>query len=77
MNRWSAAEPHSPPRRADRMLTLAARRRGEVERDRRVPVACPRCGVHLATVPPEGEAWCPRCACWVAADDGPPRPAAT
>ena len=62
------------PARVERLLVLAARRRGRVERDGLVEVACGRCGAHLAEARPGAQAWCPWCAEWSTADDdGPPR----
>jgi len=77
VNRWPAPEPPSRPRRADRLLVLAARKRGRVERDALLRVACPGCLAELGAVLLSGQIWCPTCGVWAGADDGPATPEAT
>ncbi len=67
-------EPDKFVRRRDRLLSLASKQRTNRRSAEVVAVACGRCGASLAEARPGAQAWCPRCAEWSTADDGPPMP---
>lgn len=71
MNRRPAPQSPSPPRRADRLMALAARRAGRVERDALVAVVCDGCSADLGTAHPVAEVFCSGCGIWAAVADGP------
>ena len=75
MNNKPAPPGHVPPRRADRLLTLDARRRGRVERSAALfRVDCPGCGGRLGSVVAGAALYCPACSLWAEPDEGPIRP---
>ena len=55
MNGKPAPPGHSPANRTDRLLALAARKRGRVERDALLRAVCPSCLAELGTVLSSGQ----------------------